>query len=494
MKRWSAAALAVLLVVTLWACPACAAQSTAQSVSPREYQALLGRGMDVDWCKTTAGRAQYDARCAADFRKAGIQHVRIRVKDAADSALLADLDRVVADCLAAGLLPVIAYQADDLKQDPSQANIDAAAGWWRTVAEHFRTASDRLAFDLIIEVTDALNNQPDTLNAAHRAMLAAVRESNPRRIVMLSPRLRSDPAYLAELEFPEGDDYLMAEWHFYAAGPSRTNEKKLWTTGTAEERQLVLDKIAQAVRFQDATGIPTWVGAWMAGDYNDGNTYTPEEQAVFAAFVRQALTDASIPFAINADTHFYDRASGGWIGEMEPVMRAVFGPSFTDVPGTAWCWEPVRDACEAGLFSGVSGNRFLPDAPMTRAQLWTVLWRLNGSPAAGDGDGTWYGPARRWVMASGVSDGSHPAGTVTREQLAAVLYRLTARNGTPSSGGELTAFPDGAAVSAYARPALRWAVGAGLIRGSGGKLLARDGATRAQTAAILLRWQAQTAK
>ena len=86
----------------------------------------------------------------------------------------------------------------------------------------------------------------------------------------------------------------MAEWHFYAAGPSKTNEKKLWTTGTPAERQLVQSKIDKALQWQRETGIPTWVGAWMPGNYNDGNDYTLDEQLAFASFVAQALEDASI--------------------------------------------------------------------------------------------------------------------------------------------------------------------------------------------------------
>lgn len=290
------------------------------------YQSLLGRGMDVDWAKTDQGRENYTAQTARDFAAAGVRHVRIRVRDAADPALLRTLDAQVADCLAQGLIPVVAYQADALKNDPSDANLEEVVRWWRTVAEHYRDASWLLSFDLIIEVTDALNRQPERLNTIYGALIAAIRESNPQRIVMISPRLRSDPAYLAELAIPAGEtEYLMAEWHFYASGPSKDNPRKLWTTGTAQEKQLIADKIALALDWQEETGIPTWVGAWMPGDYNEKNCYTVAEQAQFAAFVTESLTRAAIPFAVNADTHFYDRESGDWIAEMQPVFGAIFG-------------------------------------------------------------------------------------------------------------------------------------------------------------------------
>ena len=86
----------------------------------------------------------------------------------------------------------------------------------------------------------------------------------------------------------------MAEWHFYASGPDKANEKKLWTTGTDAEKKLITDKIQTALAWQQQTGIPTWVGAWMPGNYNKGNTYSVEEQTVFAGFMTKALSDAGI--------------------------------------------------------------------------------------------------------------------------------------------------------------------------------------------------------
>ena len=142
---------------------------------------------------------------------------------------------------------------------------------------------------------------------------------------MISPRLRSDAAYLHELEIPtDHNDYLMAEWHFYAAGPSKTNVRKLWTTGTEQERSLIDEKIQLALEWQQETGIPTWVGAWMPGNYNDGNDYTIEEQVVFSSYMTQQLTNAGIPFAVNSDTKFYDRKSNKWIPTMMPVFDCIY--------------------------------------------------------------------------------------------------------------------------------------------------------------------------
>ena len=101
----------------------------------------------------------------------------------------------------------------------------------------------------------------------------------------------------------------------------RQNEKKLWTTGTDAEKKLITDKIQTALAWQQQAGIPTWVGAWMPGNYNKGNTYSVEEQTVFAGFMTKALSDAGIPFAVNADTKYYNAEENTWISSMQPVLK-----------------------------------------------------------------------------------------------------------------------------------------------------------------------------
>ena len=294
-------------------------------ISPADYQKLLGKGMDVDWSKTNQGRKYYNTQAAIDFSEAGISHVRIRIADKATDDLLEGLDRQIEDCLANGIIPVIAYQADEFKNDPSEENIQEVVDWWTKVAKRYQDTSYLLSFDLLIESTDALNKQPDKLNEIYEQLVTEIRKTNPNRIIMISPRLRSDAAYLHELEIPtDHNDYLMAEWHFYAAGPSKTNDRKLWTTGTEQERSLIDEKIQLALEWQQETGIPTWVGAWVPGNYNDGNDYTIEEQVVFSSYMTQQLTNAGIPFAVNSDTKFYDRKSNKWIPTMMPVFDCIY--------------------------------------------------------------------------------------------------------------------------------------------------------------------------
>ena len=302
------------------------AAGTGQPIDPWAYQKMLGYGMDVDWSKTKSGREFYSTKACENFKASGVGHVRIRVMDDISPELFRYLDKQINDCLKNDLIPVVAYQADAFKNAPTDANMKKVVSWWSAVAKRYQNKSYRLSFDLLIEATDELNKQPEKLNELYECVVTEIRKTNPDRIIMISPRLRSDAAYLHELKIPtESNGYLMAEWHFYAAGPSKTNERKLWTTGTENEKKLITDKIRLALQWQEKNNIPTWVGAWMPGNYNDGNDYTVAEQVVFASFMKEQLTESGIPFSVNSDTKFYDRENNIWIKKMQPVFKCIYG-------------------------------------------------------------------------------------------------------------------------------------------------------------------------
>lgn len=324
MKKIIAAILTFLIL--MGTCEVSAFSGSDAPIAPWKYQKLLGRGMDVDWSKTKSGRETYSVQAVRAFRDAGVSHVRIRISEDANMALLQGLDQQVKDCLDNGLIPVIAYQADDFKNEPTEENIRKVVAWWGKVAARYQGQSHRLSFDLLIEATDALNKDPNVLNKLYEQVVTEIRKTNPTRMIMISPRLRSDAAYLSELKIPSKHNrYLMAEWHFYASGPSKENKRKLWTTGKTAEKKLITDKIALALAWQKKTGIPTWVGAWMPGNYNNGNDYSIKEQCAFASFMVSELKKAGIPFAVNSDTKYYDRAANEWIPKMHPVFKTIFG-------------------------------------------------------------------------------------------------------------------------------------------------------------------------
>lgn len=102
-----------------------------------------------------------------------------------------------------------------------------------------------------------------------------------------------------------------------------------------------------------------------------------------------------------------------------------------------------------------------------------------------DGGATWYSRAQEWAMRTGVSDGTNPMGSITREQLAAMLYRF---EGSPKVSGSLSVYPDAASVSDWAKDAMIWATQTGLVNGINGSLSTKTGATRAQLATMLMRF------
>lgn len=181
------------------------------------------------------------------------------------------------------------------------------------------------------------------------------------------------------------------------------------------------------------------------------------------------------------------------IGAIAPPEEA----GFADVPADAWYADVVEYCRENGLMSGISDTTFSPDTPTTRAMLVAILYRRAGSPAVGQGTGftdvptgAWYADALAWASASGVvggySDGRFgPGDQVTREQLAAILWR-SAGSPAPTSGA---GFADQAAISAYAADAVGWARESGIVSGgSDGRFDPKGSATRAQVAAMLCRW------
>lgn len=148
-----------------------------------------------------------------------------------------------------------------------------------------------------------------------------------------------------------------------------------------------------------------------------------------------------------------------------------------------WAKDAVEFASSRELFNGVGNDAFGPDRSMTRGMVNTVLARLAGADTAG-GE-TWYAKGTAWAVENGISDGTAPEQPVTREQLAAMLYRYA---GSPAVSGELS-FDDTAVISIWAYDAVRWCVDNGILNGVGGnRMTPQDLARRGQVAAMLMRF------
>ena len=189
------------------------------------------------------------------------------------------------------------------------------------------------------------------------------------------------------------------------------------------------------------------------------------------------------------------------VDNKRPASKPEVKLPFTDVSTSDWFYDDVAFVYENGLFSGTDSRSFSPNASMTRAMLVTVLYRLEGEPTVTGRSsftdvrsGAYYEKAVIWAAANGIVTGTDstsfsPDAKVTREQLAAILYRYAQyRKLDTDASAKLNSFTDADSVSAYASEALGWAVSEGLINGASGKLMPKGDATRAQVAAILHRF------
>lgn len=181
----------------------------------------------------------------------------------------------------------------------------------------------------------------------------------------------------------------------------------------------------------------------------------------------------------------------GLVVKVDGTMDLVIvdnAKEFEDTNGH-WAEDAIDFATAHEFFAGVTEDTFAPDSPMTRAMLITVLTRFDGQDTTGGS--VWYETAMTWAKENGISDGSNPNGQITREQLAAMLYRYAAYKGydTNPDSVEIQNFADYDDISGYAEEALVWAVDAGIMSGTRNNTLSPGGnATRAQVATILMRF------
>lgn len=181
--------------------------------------------------------------------------------------------------------------------------------------------------------------------------------------------------------------------------------------------------------------------------------------------------------------------------------QTAFAAAFTDVSPSAWYAQAVEYVSENGLMSGTGGGKFSPGIPMTRAMLATVLHRMDGSPVPakphGFSDvpgGAYYERAVAWAaengIVSGIGGGRFGSGShITRQDLAVMLYRYGNFKGYDISAADsLAGFSDSSRVAGYARQAMQWAVGEGIMQGDSGRLMPTGDASREQVASMLMRF------
>lgn len=185
---------------------------------------------------------------------------------------------------------------------------------------------------------------------------------------------------------------------------------------------------------------------------------------------------------------------------MADQQTYAYSGAYSDVAAGAWYAQYADYTTFGGLMNGVAERTFAPESPMTRAMFATVLYRLEGEPAVTgsspftDLKADWYRDAVTWAYQNGVVNGVSkvsfaPDDLITREQMVTMIYRYAGRAGAPTATGTLDGFTDAGQVSDWALPAMRWAVGTGVLQGMTPTTMEPQGtSTRAQAAAFLTRF------
>ena len=167
------------------------------------------------------------------------------------------------------------------------------------------------------------------------------------------------------------------------------------------------------------------------------------------------------------------------------IKAADRSTKFSDVDERSWSADAIAFVSGHGLFNGTSADSFSPSAEMTREMLMTVIARLNGADTSGDA----LTKGMAWAVENGISDGSNPKGSITREQIAAMLYRNAGEPDVTYDSSHLAKFSDASEISEYAEKAMLWAAEAGIINGTtDNRLLPRANATREQVAQMMLNY------
>lgn len=220
---------------------------------------------------------------------------------------------------------------------------------------------------------------------------------------------------------------------------------------------------------------------FSSADIKEGETYTVlvDGTSVGTAEAKLGTTDSSSSMGT------FKPGQGGQPNQNG--SQATVG-SFKDVPQNSWYAGAVQYVTSSSLMNGTSTTAFSPSATMSRGMLMTVLARYAGEST--EGGTVWYEKGMNWAKNKGISDGSAPNRNITREQLAAMLYRYA---GEPDGAADLSAYTDAGSVSAYAEKAVQWCVKNGILTGKTSSTLApKATATRAECAAMLQRFASLT--
>lgn len=306
--------------------------------------------------------------------------------------------------------------------------------------------------------------------------------------------------------FPDHENHLWAEGTRYA---DVVGDLEQWITQRLEHMKTRCPVARYAIMASDSVSHGTI--AVSADEAREGTVVTiavTPDSGYLLETLRVVTQDGTAVDVTEAASEQYTFVMPGAPVTVEAIFTEKSVPPvthpFVDVPDGAWYENAVAYVYNKELMLGVEDTVFDPSGTLTRAMVVTILWRQAGEPAATkpcaftDLTQEWYQAAVAWAAETGVVNGRDavtfdPAGAITRQEMAAMLYRYAQYRGYDmSKTADLSGFPDGSKVSAYAQTAMAWANANGLIKGDnvGGVdyLDPLGNTTRAQAATILMRF------
>ncbi len=320
-------------------------------------------------------------------------------------------------------------------------------------------------------------------------------------------------------------DWRWDKWHNWVEDDGRNGEYWLtdgWYYYEVSEDGYVSDSgwfevdqsaVSFSVRLEDDTEYRVWVETTSGGSLEADTTYAKEGEWVYITVkpnLGYTLEELTVTRPNGSELKLERVRENYYRFEMPGVRVTVDGSfvrttlPFTDVSLSDWFYEAVNYVYLNELMDGVSTTRFAPDTATNRAMVVEILYRMAGSPSVSGTSAftdvsaaAWYADAVKWATDSGVVEGRSatvfdPNAAVSRQELAAMLYRYAQYKGYDVSIGENTnilSYTDVAGVAEYAMSAMQWACGSGVVNGTAAGVLSPNGsATRAQLATMLMRF------
>ena len=316
-----------------------------EPVSPIEYQAVIGAGFATNYFKSSNKNGPTPALKfrddnIQDIYDIGFRNVRLRARAGLYDApydneefeiFLQQLDYVVDKCIEVGVAPIISWEHHVDEANATEKARQNYVIWWTKVATQLKDKNYHLSFNLFTELgvdwcqfhnptcDNSLRRNPTTkYNQWTKDVVTAIRNTggnNAERIIILgAPEKTTKGLDNIDPEIYTNDNYMMYEWHEYAAGPNHlVGTRRYWTgDGTPEQRATLINGLEDAKAYSERSGLPSYFGAWMPRDNKDGSL--PQEEVItFARFFVGELKQRGIPWSLNVLDDYYDTRTSTWI-------------------------------------------------------------------------------------------------------------------------------------------------------------------------------------